>query len=822
MSQIVKDYISMSRRNFRKAHPDESDFLNDIEMLQFNLSHVSDEAKNSTNKENYKVILKDKGFSNTYINGYMKSITASDGHEEMSLESLTHYFNYQGNPLTVNDIKGNLKQSGLTRKQGFSDEEVLNVIELVQRLNPSISGINVLESKVKSKVRDTVKLDINIEDILGDIDPRLTESREKIYKYYEGIHPLYAKMKLIIKDILLSWDRVEEELDAEQKKTGNLIIGDGIINDLDDDLTELKEIYDMMDDELNYVVTMNPIQVPIYPDSDEGSSLVASNIIYNYLKEIQSQSSGQGLDLPTTNEDEKELDALQISEQDEEMESYMSFDNKEGGDSRPKGEFYINQKTEEDKKDETWAKKISNLQSIDVADPLYVIATDSDIVKHRHNQTTKRRLQNDLRNIIEEMEEDEELLGSFEELLEEIEEIQNQATEVTRSEYYLPYSQSVLKLQTQYQKQSLKGIPDIEKIEIFHTRVLKAISDLIELPSEKTLLPYHWRKDDFSNTIEGAPRTKDEQEKEKKYSNLIESTQVGKTGQLKDLGDFVDDVMRLIAVAEDYYANPVNDQMIPFGTPLSFMNKRSISAITSHGNNEISKLVQTIYIEYYTAFISKTELQDINDYRRILTDAPSDIKMKTTIQKVENVIDILNDMFPNTKDNETVYFANKINNMARKNSEIDLSKFKLNGKKINELVTEEDVKSNYIRLIGLIYATASEMKKDSNKKEEVETFMRLHKSFEDKIKLSQTQEKLLFAYDGIRKMMQKPTYYGICSVDSFDNVSDTIDLIKSKYRLDVTANDITRIVEEVDSLDSLAKKHGTNEDVIYHIKAMYR
>ena len=701
MSQIVKDYISMSRRNFRKAHPDESDFLNDIEMLQFNLSHVSDEAKNSTNKENYKVILKDKGFSNTYINGYMKSITASDGHEEMSLESLTHYFNYQGNPLTVNDIKGNLKQSGLTRKQGFSDEEVLNVIELVQRLNPSISGINVLESKVKSKVRDTVKLDINIEDILGDIDPRLTESREKIYKYYEGIHPLYAKMKLIIKDILLSWDRVEEELDAEQKKTGNLIIGDGIINDLDDDLTELKEIYDMMDDELNYVVTMNPIQVPIYPDSDEGSSLVASNIIYNYLKEIQSQSSGQGLDLPTTNEDEEELDALQISEQDEEMESYMSFDNKEGGDSRPKGEFYINQKTEEDKKDETWAKKISNLQSIDVADPLYVIATDSDIVKHRHNQTTKRRLQNDLRNIIEEMEEDEELLGSFEELLEEIEEIQNQATEVTRSEYYLPYSQSVLKLQTQYQKQSLKGVPDIEKIEIFHTRVLKAISDLIELPSEKTLLPYHWRKDDFSNTIEGAPRTKDEQEKEKKYSNLIESTQVGKTGQLKDLGDFVDDVMRLIAVAEDYYANPVNDQMIPFGTPLSFMNKRSISAITSHGNNEISKLVQTIYIEYYTAFISKTELQDINDYRRILTDAPSDIKMKTTIQKVENVIDILNDMFPNTKDNETVYFANKINNMARKNSEIDLSKFKLNGKKINELVTEEDVKSNYIRLIGL-------------------------------------------------------------------------------------------------------------------------
>ena len=139
-----------------------------------------------------------------------------------------------------------------------------------------------------------------------------------------------------------------------------------------------------------------------------------------------------------------------------------------------------------------------------------------------------------------------------------------------------------------------------------------------------------------------------------------------------------------------------------------------------------------------------------------------------------------------------------------------------------DLVTEENTEGNYGRLISMIYALSSEMEKDKNKKDSISEFKELHDSFYKKTKLAGPQEQLLNAYDSIRKMMNRPTYYGVCETESFDNVNDTIDIIKSKYHIELTANDVTKIVQEIDSLESLAKKHGTNADVIYHVKAMYR
>ena len=67
----------------------------------------------------------------------------------------------------------------------------------------------------------------------------------------------------------------------------------------------------------NYIVKLNPIKIPVYPDSDEGSSLAASNILYTYLKKISEEGEYYSNDI-TISEEEQELDALQQSEQDEE------------------------------------------------------------------------------------------------------------------------------------------------------------------------------------------------------------------------------------------------------------------------------------------------------------------------------------------------------------------------------------------------------------------------------------------------------------------------------------------------------------------------
>lgn len=821
MSQQVQDYISMSRRKFRRAYDDSEQFIDNVSNLKFNVSHVSEEVKNDKDNREYKVILNEKGFSTRYTNEFMKFITDVEQEgSEAALSGLIPYFKYNGKELTVDDIKGNIALSRLTRVKGYSDREVLSVINTVERLNPNVTSLSVFTDKVNSSVKDGQRMTISVEDMLGDIDPKLTASRKKIYGYYEEKHKLFDEIKKTMKEVLLKWDRVEEELDEEDNPTGKLILGDGVLNDLNDDLEEIKKLYDMMDSNLNYIIKLKPVAIPMYPDSDEGSSLIASNIIYTYIKKIMSdKAETSASSVSNLNEDEAERDAADMSEEEKEVRVFNQY-GEEGGRV---GDMHIEQKTAADELEREWAKKISGLSTMSQADPIYAMAADSNIVKHRHNEMSKERFISDINVIIEGLIDDDETLeGVFEELLDELEEIQDQATEVSQEDvYYLPLTDRVFKMTQQYKSQGLVS-PDYTKIETFHVRLIKAISELIEVPSERTVLPYHWRKEDFASASYGSAKTDKQIEEEKKTSNLLEAAVQGKTGQLRDLGDFIDEVLMLVELAEQYYADPVNDNMLIFKDLPMFLGKRSLSAITTHGKNEMSKLLQSIYIEYYTAFISRAELEDINDYREMLVDVPSDVNITNAISKVEKVINILDDIFPNSTEKNMKYFANRLNNMARKNSNIDLSRYKLNGRIVSELTTEEDVKGTYISLIGLIYSTASEMKKDANKKEEIERFMRLHSSFEDKIKLSATQEKLLVAYDGIRKMMNRPIYYGVCDLGSFNNISDTIDMVKSEYKLDITANDITKIVEEVDSLDSLAKKHGTNEDVIYHIKALYR
>ena len=57
---------------------------------------------------------------------------------------------------------------------------------------------------------------------------------------------------------------------------------------------------------------------------------------------------------------------------------------------------------------------------------------------------------------------------------------------------------------------------------------------------------------------------------------------------------------------------------------------------------------------------------------------------------------------------------------------------------------------------------------------------------------------------------------------SYDDISDTIDIIKEDYNIELISTDIIGIVNEFDTMKTLAKKYGTKEDVIYHVKALYR
>ena len=816
-SETVQDYITMSRQELKAKYGKElRNMRKQVRSLDFSIAHIPQEVKESSNKENWRARLEDRRFPSEYIESFMATFDDKpEKDKDAMLNSLGVYFRHKGHKLKPSDIKSGIQIKDITRVRGHSDSEILSIIELLKDSHPNlVPTLTVLETKVKSGSKDTKKIKIDIEDVLGDIDPRLSKSREKMYKYYRKKHKLFGEMKSIIKRILDKWEGYTE---GEENVSPDRTRGD-----LDDNLIELLELYNKMDDDMNYIIILRRLKIPMYPDSDEGSSLMASNIIWRYLNEIrdeQDETKHSNLSIDRYVDDEP------LTDEEQEYQTYMTgADSATGGgqvsSSTPQAETTIRQATEEDLQLREWHDQIDSFKSFDDADPLYALAADRGLIKESHTPQTRDRLIGDLKIIIEGLETDDpDLKGYFDELLDEMEELHDQVSEIKGQKFYLPLTESVAGLANKYSQD--KKIVDFnyDKIESFHTRLVKTISELVEEPSDRTVLPYHWVEEDFADT---KGQGEEQRKKTRTEKNILQSSEMGRQGKLRDLGDMFDDIMQLLEVAEEYYADPITDNMLsPFRSVPPYLTRRATGALTSHGKNNIAKLLQQVYIEDYTVMLTPLQLDDINDYREIINSPPSDRNFQQTLEAIEEILDILDEIF-NQKEKDMNYFANRLSRMARKNTDIDLSQHKLDGKRINDLVTEDDIDGNYPKLIAMIYAMSSEMEKDANKKEQIQRFKRLHSSFDDKIKLSEHQEKLLFAYDSIRKMMDKPVYYGVSETDSFDNINDTIDIIKGKYHIELTANDIQKIVQEVDSLESLAKKHGTNEDVIYHVKAMFR
>jgi hypothetical protein len=82
--------------------------------------------------------------------------------------------------------------------------------------------------------------------------------------------------------------------------------------------------------------------------------------------------------------------------------------------------------------------------------------------------------------------------------------------------------------------------------------------------------------------------------------------------------------------------------------------------------------------------------------------------------------------------------------------------------------------------------------------------------------------KMLEAHDNIRKMVGKPIYYNTSSLSNFNHVNAAIDIMKSDYNVEVSAYEISSIVNEVDSFGEIGIKHGVPKESVYFLKANFR
>ena len=71
-------------------------------------------------------------------------------------------------------------------------------------------------------------------------------------------------------------------------------------------------------------------------------------------------------------------------------------------------------------------------------------------------------------------------------------------------------------------------------------------------------------------------------------------------------------------------------------------------------------------------------------------------------------------------------------------------------------------------------------------------------------------------------MLGKPVYYGLSKIDDYDNVSDSLDLMKSMFSVDLTAIELENIVNDFDSMQNLSTRHGIPVEGVYFLKANFR
>ena len=101
-------------------------------------------------------------------------------------------------------------------------------------------------------------------------------------------------------------------------------------------------------------------------------------------------------------------------------------------------------------------------------------------------------------------------------------------------------------------------------------------------------------------------------------------------------------------------------------------------------------------------------------------------------------------------------------------------------------------------------------------KKAIEELADVLKSEESKI-----HKDILSAHDTIRKMKGLPIHYAIKKLDNFDDVQDMMETLE-KQKLDITATEINKIVNDLDSFSNISKAYGISSEQVYLIKSNFR
>ena len=570
-----------------------------------------------------------------------------------------------------------------------------------------------------------------------------------------------------------------------------------------------------MSNNMNYVMETEPLSFKLHSRHDDE---IHDNVIEMIKDEILSLplfDEGGSTIGADTGEDEYESDPDNQSVPAFEGDDSSKIQNPQGqADYDPRDPEAYNAHVRQE------IERSANLyQTLHYVDPLTALSQFKN--KFKRGAFTSRTYQKFMNEMERQMKElasaDPAMIDQLWELLEDLEEAQDELVDASKDAYHVPLTAAMAKILNMSKEETIDNISEIDS---FHKELLENIQDIVEIEDDKSMAPWIT---EFIDTRESVSTKHSKSDATKESVPRTASFQLGKTGMPRALGDYAESITELLRVVNEYYVTPAESHYLPFESIPAHLDSKFLSQIKVIGPDSLYQLLEFGFYSVGAQMIDRHEMAQINAFLSMMKN-PTEINMIDAIQTTEDLLEILDNIFDERfKENDKKLLAKVLIGIATKN-DIATNDISLDGESIDSLAKgykRREHTSSYFLLIKLLRHYKTLFLKDTKKKKEMDKFYELLEGTRNPILLSQ-QRDILIVHDEIRKMTKRPIHYAYKNLNDYDNINDTIDMVKAKYRQDITATEITSIVTDFDSINSISKKHGLGEELVYHIKGLYR
>ena len=828
VNAVIKDYINMDseeefRNTYKRISSDEDRFESMINEVEFENGYISRRHRliieNASNIDNaisqIRDELEEKELPDDFINSYIEAISDEDIKHDEAEDTIPYLdaFTYEGRQITQDDLKNKLDRS----KFDIIDEDVREAA--VQMVTQILSGNRFpeltpgLESIVEYGSRQVQTIDdspFDTDRYIGRLDWKLRHRREKAYDYWEGVNDKFDVLVDALKEFIDKIDDLYEDANHQE-----------INNELKEQFEHLKEFYEKIsqgDNKYNYVKKYNLVSASIQSPDVRNLEQNAHDMLNNFFTELFTSDSKYN---PETKG--------QLEEFEEEQHSYESagqtFDVEEGKNVTVAPQVSMEGQDVKDDEQAEIEEAMHGIQvdikSLEEVDPLFAwILNEGAFPRGAFNLETAEAMSVQVRNILRGWEIDEDVKRQFNSLHEELDKLAEYAVDA-KGPYYLPMNipaVSVIGTGTETWDDSYHEVEDA------HYEFLDVIGELMESPHDRTRTNKLMTEDDWRFGVKPKSGFRQMTSEEKQHRTVIRRFVPSKVGGKRDLREYASAFTHLINAIEDYYVIPSSSKYYVWKDLPSFLQTEFLVGLRLKGKGIESK-TEDIWSRLYVSMLTRTELEIITNFLTIVSNPITDIA--SVVASMNETLKVLNSntLYGDYKRDNENFFAYHLKAIADKNDNIEITeRTELAGTPVLTLLQRDinmDKQYPIEELINTIWYFREELEKNQYINESISALLSLIESWGHFTK-SELEINLMFAHDEIRKMVGKPIYYSLGVPTSFDNVNATIDLVKSKYKIELSANDVIGIVDEFDSLKSTANKFGVNEEVVYHVKSLYR